>query len=145
MLHEYHVICSIQYFLWFHVAAVGLGKYCPWIRWHTCIPKDFLNIKTCFSMYHVMTVKCISVQKNGTFPAFYQILNQVAEGHLSNLLYVEQIFSCKQHISNIFVMIPCNRSDCRKNIQQTYFLLGLRNIFSTVCLFSGIVVRIFRF
>jgi hypothetical protein len=27
MLHEYHVIYSIQYYLRFHVTAVGLGTY----------------------------------------------------------------------------------------------------------------------
>jgi len=36
MLHEYHVICSIRYYLRFHVTAVGLGTYYPWIRGSTC-------------------------------------------------------------------------------------------------------------
>jgi hypothetical protein len=32
MLHEYHVIYSIQYYPWFHVTAVGLGMNYPWIQ-----------------------------------------------------------------------------------------------------------------
>jgi hypothetical protein len=36
MLHEYHVICSIQYYLQFHVAAVGLGMYYLWTQGHCC-------------------------------------------------------------------------------------------------------------
>ena len=32
MLHEYHVIYSVWYFPGFHVTAVGLGTYYPWIR-----------------------------------------------------------------------------------------------------------------
>jgi hypothetical protein len=32
MLHEYHVIYSVRYYLWFHVIAVGVGTYFPWIR-----------------------------------------------------------------------------------------------------------------
>jgi hypothetical protein len=26
MLHEYHVVYSVQYYSWFHVTAVGLGN-----------------------------------------------------------------------------------------------------------------------
>jgi hypothetical protein len=37
MLHEYHVICSVRYYPWFHKTAVGLGTYYPWIRGHYCI------------------------------------------------------------------------------------------------------------
>jgi hypothetical protein len=29
MLHEYHVIYSVRYYLWFHISAVGLGTYYP--------------------------------------------------------------------------------------------------------------------
>jgi hypothetical protein len=36
MLHEYHVIYSVRYYLRFHVNAVGLGKYYPWTRGHYC-------------------------------------------------------------------------------------------------------------
>ena len=32
MLHKYHVIYSIRYYPRFHVNAVGLGTYYPWIR-----------------------------------------------------------------------------------------------------------------
>jgi hypothetical protein len=28
---------SVRYYPRFHVTAVGLGMYCPWIRGHTCI------------------------------------------------------------------------------------------------------------
>jgi hypothetical protein len=35
MLQEYHVIYSVRYYPRFHVNAVGLGTYCPWIRGHT--------------------------------------------------------------------------------------------------------------
>jgi hypothetical protein len=27
MLHEYHVIYSVQYYHWFHITAVGFGTY----------------------------------------------------------------------------------------------------------------------
>jgi hypothetical protein len=36
MLHEYHVIYSVPYYPQFHVTAVGLGMYYPWIRGHYC-------------------------------------------------------------------------------------------------------------
>jgi len=36
MLHEYHVIYSVQYYLQFHVTTVVLGKYFPRI-WGSCI------------------------------------------------------------------------------------------------------------
>jgi hypothetical protein len=39
MLHEYHVIYSVRYYLRFHVTAVGLGTYYPWIRGHCCVGK----------------------------------------------------------------------------------------------------------
>jgi len=28
----YHVICSVQYYPWFHVIAIGLGMYYPCIQ-----------------------------------------------------------------------------------------------------------------
>jgi hypothetical protein len=34
MLHEYHVIYSVQYYPRLHIIAVGLGTYYPWIRGH---------------------------------------------------------------------------------------------------------------
>jgi hypothetical protein len=34
MLHEYHVIYSVRYYARFHVTAVGVGTYYPWIRGH---------------------------------------------------------------------------------------------------------------
>jgi ribosomal protein S27AE len=37
MLHEYHIIYSVRYYPRFHVTAVGLGMYQPWIRGHNCI------------------------------------------------------------------------------------------------------------
>jgi hypothetical protein len=37
MLHEYHVIYSDRCYLRFHVTAVGLGTYYPWIWRHACI------------------------------------------------------------------------------------------------------------
>jgi hypothetical protein len=37
MLHEYHVIYSVRYYLWLHVTAVGLGTYYQWIRGHYCM------------------------------------------------------------------------------------------------------------
>jgi hypothetical protein len=40
MLHEYHVIYSVRYYPRFHVTAVGLGTYYPWIRGHTCTPNN---------------------------------------------------------------------------------------------------------
>jgi hypothetical protein len=36
MLHEYHVIYSVRYYPRFHVTAVRLGTYYPWIRRHYC-------------------------------------------------------------------------------------------------------------
>jgi hypothetical protein len=32
LLHKYHVKYSVQYYPRFHVTAVGLGTYYPWIR-----------------------------------------------------------------------------------------------------------------
>jgi hypothetical protein len=39
LLQGYYVIhvYSFRYYPWFHVTAIGLGTYYPWIRWHTCI------------------------------------------------------------------------------------------------------------
>jgi hypothetical protein len=37
MLHEYHVKYSVRYYPRFHITAVGLGTYYPWIRGHYCI------------------------------------------------------------------------------------------------------------
>jgi hypothetical protein len=34
MLHEYHVIYSVRYYACFHVSAVVLGTYYPWILGH---------------------------------------------------------------------------------------------------------------
>jgi hypothetical protein len=39
MLREYNIIYSVRYYPRFHVTAVGLGTYYPWIRRHTCIPQ----------------------------------------------------------------------------------------------------------
>lgn len=36
VLHEYHVIYSVGYYLQFHVTTVGLGLYYPWI-WDTTV------------------------------------------------------------------------------------------------------------
>jgi hypothetical protein len=36
LFHEYHVLYSVRYYLRFHVTAVGLETYYPWIRGHTC-------------------------------------------------------------------------------------------------------------
>jgi len=33
----YHIILSVRYFSRFHVTAVGLGTYYPWIRGSACI------------------------------------------------------------------------------------------------------------
>jgi hypothetical protein len=45
MLHEYHGIYSVQYYPRFHVTAVGLGTYYPWIwgQYYNCI----MNCKGC--------------------------------------------------------------------------------------------------
>ena len=37
MLHEYHVTYSVRYYPRFHVTAVGLGTYHPWIRGNACV------------------------------------------------------------------------------------------------------------
>jgi hypothetical protein len=37
MIHEYHVIYSVQYYPRFYVSAVGDGTYYPWIRRHYII------------------------------------------------------------------------------------------------------------
>jgi hypothetical protein len=34
MLHKYYVIYSFRYYPQFHVTAVALGTYYPWIRGH---------------------------------------------------------------------------------------------------------------
>jgi hypothetical protein len=34
MLHEYHVIYSVRYYLWFQVIAVDFGTFYPWIWVH---------------------------------------------------------------------------------------------------------------
>jgi hypothetical protein len=34
LLHEYHVMYSFRYYPRFHVTAVSLGTYYPWIRGH---------------------------------------------------------------------------------------------------------------
>jgi hypothetical protein len=61
MLHEHHVIYSVRYYPRFHITAVGLGTYYPWIRtektflcnmssakssncccWSRCMNKDYV-------------------------------------------------------------------------------------------------------
>jgi hypothetical protein len=37
LLDEHHVIYSFRYYLRFHLTALGLGTYYPWVREHTCI------------------------------------------------------------------------------------------------------------
>jgi hypothetical protein len=32
-----HLVCSVRYYLQFHVTTVGLGMYYLWIQWHYCI------------------------------------------------------------------------------------------------------------
>jgi hypothetical protein len=36
-LHEIRVVYSVRYYPRFHITAVGLGTYYPWIRGHYCI------------------------------------------------------------------------------------------------------------
>jgi hypothetical protein len=47
MLHEYHIIGSIQYYLLFHVTTVGLGTHYPQIQGHYCIFIMHLHTITC--------------------------------------------------------------------------------------------------
>jgi hypothetical protein len=49
MLHEYHVIYRVRYYPRFHVNAVGLGTYYPWIWGHYCNSLGLVNyvIKLC--------------------------------------------------------------------------------------------------
>jgi hypothetical protein len=44
MLHEYHVIYSVRYYPRFHVTAVGLGTYYPWMRVYTCIRRFRVDV-----------------------------------------------------------------------------------------------------
>jgi hypothetical protein len=52
MLHEYHVIYSVLYYVRFHVTTVGLGTYDPQIGWYCCVwkrmtaDKEGLLVKT---------------------------------------------------------------------------------------------------
>jgi hypothetical protein len=39
MLHEYHVTYCVRYYTRFHVTAVGLGTYYPWVPGHYCVSK----------------------------------------------------------------------------------------------------------
>jgi hypothetical protein len=59
MLREYHVIYSFQYYPRFHLTAVGLGKYYPWIRGHYWISDNshFLRfpVEVTRVMFHVLT------------------------------------------------------------------------------------------
>jgi hypothetical protein len=43
MLHEYHVIYSIWYYLRFHVTVVGLGMYYPWTHGGTNVLHFYIN------------------------------------------------------------------------------------------------------
>jgi hypothetical protein len=52
MLHEYHVIYSVQYHPRFHVTAVGLGTYYPWIRGHYCTLLCDSSKKFCLYTQH---------------------------------------------------------------------------------------------
>jgi hypothetical protein len=36
ILHVYNVMYGVRYYLWFHITAVGLGTYYPWIRGQYC-------------------------------------------------------------------------------------------------------------
>jgi hypothetical protein len=51
MLHEYHVIYSVRYYPRFHLNAVGLGKYYPWIRGDYCsvFKVNKLEVQSLFS------------------------------------------------------------------------------------------------
>jgi hypothetical protein len=65
MSHEYHIIYSVQYYPRFHVTAVGLGTYYPWIRWHYCILHLLTESLTAIScqigvtLYTIRTFKLI--------------------------------------------------------------------------------------
>jgi hypothetical protein len=51
MLHEYHVIYSVRYYLWFHVTTVGLGTYSVHINYRR------------ISLRHNLSEKCRKIIK----------------------------------------------------------------------------------
>jgi hypothetical protein len=53
MLHEYHVMYSVQYYPRFHVAAVGLGTY---TRRYGEAPVFSLTIIHTYEQYYYVTV-----------------------------------------------------------------------------------------
>jgi hypothetical protein len=44
LLHEYHVVYSVRYYPGFHVTAVGLGTYYPWIRGHYFTSQKYIGL-----------------------------------------------------------------------------------------------------
>jgi hypothetical protein len=68
MLHEYHVIYSVRYYPRFHVTAVGLGTYYPWIRGHYCT--DYQG----FTSYDQMAKQnCIKSASHSFWHVYHEI------------------------------------------------------------------------
>jgi hypothetical protein len=60
MLHGYHVIYGVRYYPRFHVTAVGLGMYYPWIRGHTYVCLFYVAL--CFLLvivWFVILLLCV--------------------------------------------------------------------------------------
>jgi hypothetical protein len=55
MLHEYHVIYSVRYYLRFHVTAVALGTHYPWIRGHALATRSAsLLVGRIYSIFYML-------------------------------------------------------------------------------------------
>jgi hypothetical protein len=110
MLHEYHVIYSVRYYLRFHVTAVGLGTYYPWVRGHHFISKLF-----CFILYFSDEIfllnnsspftgvcSCVACNNNNTkisFIAFYCVTSTPTSVQTVwlNILYASTFAWCVGH------------------------------------------------
>jgi hypothetical protein len=51
MLHEYHVMYSVHYYPRFHITAVSLGTYYPWIRGTTLIRITYIPHREHFNVF----------------------------------------------------------------------------------------------
>jgi hypothetical protein len=56
MLHGHYVIYSVQYYPQFHITAVVLGTYYPWIQGHYCMYMyTYIHTHTHIYIYYPVT------------------------------------------------------------------------------------------
>jgi hypothetical protein len=74
MLHEYHVIYSVQYYPQFHVTVVGLGTYYPWLRGHYC--RRYSRLYSSYN--YLVSVLCVqNTEHRDTSDTSYRVFRKL--------------------------------------------------------------------